>query len=90
MDSTMNYPTIDVAATGENINRLRKSRGFSVAYLKDYFGFSTTNAVYKWLRGDALPSLDNMFALSMLLGISVNEILVADTADSADGRQVAV
>ena len=59
------------------INRLRKSKGLSVPYLRDYFGFSTTNAIYKWLRGDTLPSLDNMFALSLLLGESVNDILVA-------------
>ena len=74
----MNYPIINPAATGERINALRKAKGLSVPYLRDYFGFSTTNAIYKWLRGDALPSLDNMFALSLLLGVSVYDILVAE------------
>lgn len=72
----MNYPVINPVETGRRINRLRKSKGLSVPYLRDYFGFSTTNAIYKWLRGDTLPSLDNMFALSLLLGESVNDILV--------------
>lgn len=74
----MDYPVIDPVATGNRINLLRKERGYSVLYLRDYFGFSTTNAVYKWLRGDALPSLDNMFALSVLIGVPVNEIIVAE------------
>ena len=77
----MNYPVINPVETGRRINRLRKSKGLSVPYLRDYFGFSTTNAIYKWLRGDTLPSLDNMFALSLLLGESVNDILVAECGD---------
>ncbi len=72
----MNYPVIDPEATGARINTLRKDRGLSVLYLRDYFGFSTTNAIYKWLRGEALPTLDNMFALSVLLDIPVNDIIV--------------
>ena len=76
-----NYPVINPVETGRRINRLRKSKGLSVPYLRDYFGFSTTNAIYKWLRGDTLPSLDNMFALSLLLGESVNDILVAECGD---------
>lgn len=75
----MDYPVIDPAATGNRINTLRKARGLSVMYLRDYFGFATTNAIYKWLRGDALPTLDNMFALSVLLGIPINDIIVPET-----------
>lgn len=49
---------------------------FSVAYLKEYFGFATTNAIYKWLHGESLPSLDNMVAMSVLFGVSMNDIVV--------------
>jgi len=47
-----------------------------VSFLRDYFGLSTTNAIYKWLRGDSLPTLDNMLALSTLLNITINDIIV--------------
>ena len=72
----MNYPVIDPVATGNRINTLRMDRGYSVAFLRDYFGLSTTNAIYKWLRGDSLPTLDNMLALSTLFNLSVNDILI--------------
>lgn len=41
-------PTIDMAATGMNITRLRINAGLSVKDLADIFGFATPQAVYKW------------------------------------------
>lgn len=72
----MGYPVIDPSATGTRINELRKDHGMSVAALRDYFGFATTNAVYKWLKGESMPTLDNMIAMSVLFGIPVNDIVV--------------
>lgn len=70
------FPTIDMQATGENIIRLRKAHGLSVRELQHYFGFEEPQAIYKWQQGKSLPSVDNLFALSQLLGVSMNEILV--------------
>lgn len=72
----MFYPVIDPAATGDRINALRKEKGFSVAYLRDYFGFATTNAIYKWIHGDSLPTVDNLLLLSILFEIPMNDIIV--------------
>ena len=70
------FPTIDLRATGENIIRLRKANGFTVRELQHYFGFEEPQAIYKWQQGKCLPSVDNLFALSRLFGVSMNEILV--------------
>ena len=70
------YPVIDQAATGANIARLRKASGLSVAELQEYFGFEAPQAIYKWQRGECLPSTDNLYALSWLLQVSIEEILV--------------
>lgn len=72
----MNYPVIDPVATGARINTFRMNRGLSVASLKEYFGLSTTNAIYKWLKGESLPTLDNFLALSILFGVSMNDLIV--------------
>lgn len=34
------YPVIDLAATGDNIRRLRMARGLTVRDLQSYFGFA--------------------------------------------------
>lgn len=70
------FPVIDLAATGSNILRLRQARGYSVRDLQRYFGFEEPQAIYKWQRGQSLPTVDNLYALSALLGVSMNDILV--------------
>ncbi len=70
------YPTIDLAATGRNIARLRKERGLSVKELQQFFGFADPQAIYKWQWGKCLPSVDNLYALSALLDVPMDEILV--------------
>lgn len=72
----MDYPVIDPVATGTRINTYRIERGYSVAGLREYFGLSTTNAIYKWLKGETLPTLDNFLALSVLLNVSMNDLIV--------------
>ncbi len=72
----MDYPVIDPAATGRNIRMLIDSSGNTVAGVADMLGIADRSTMYKWLRGDALPGIDNMLALSMLLGVSINDILV--------------
>ena len=70
------FPVIDLAATGANILRLRRDRGYSVRDLQRYFGFEEPQAIYKWQRGKSLPSVDNLYALSTLLDVPMNDILV--------------
>ena len=75
----MNLPVIDMIATGVNLNEMRVSRGLSVSAIRDYPGLNTTYAVYKWLHGESIPSIDNLLALSMLFNASINELLVYHT-----------
>ena len=65
--SMVQFPVIDPVATGANICRLRKDRGLTVRDLQHYFGFEEPQAIYKWQRGQSLPSVDNLYALSALL-----------------------
>ena len=73
---TKMFPVIDMAATGANITRLRKDRGLTVRELQSWFGFEEPQAIYKWQQGKSLPSVDNLYALSTLLDVSIEEILV--------------
>lgn len=70
------FPVINPEATGANILSLRKSRGYTVADLQEYFGFEAPQAIYKWQRGESLPSIDNLLALGHLLKVPIEKILV--------------
>lgn len=71
-------PVIDPIATGNNINAIRRNRNISVSTLRDQLGLSTTNAIYKWFRGDSLPTLDNIVILSAVLNVSVNDLIITN------------
>ena len=69
-------PVIDVTATGININTLRINAGLTVKDLQDIFGFNTPQAIYKWQRGTALPTVDNLVVLAAVFGVRIDDILV--------------
>ncbi len=75
-------PAIDMVATGRNIQVMRQQAGLSVKDLQDYFGFATPQAIYKWQHGAAMPTIDNLVALAMIFGVSMDDIIVVD----ADAR----
>lgn len=70
------WPVIDMTATGQNIVRLRKRAGLTVKDLQDIFGFATPQAIYKWQRGMAMPTLDNIAVLAAVFGVMIDDILV--------------
>jgi len=69
-------PVIDLTATGINITRLRVNAGLTVKDLQDIFGFSTPQAIYKWQRGTALPTVDNLVVLAAVFGVKIEDILI--------------
>ena len=69
-------PVIDMTATGINITRLRTNAGLTVKDLQDIFGFSTPQAIYKWQRGTALPTVDNLVVLATVFGVRIDDILI--------------
>ena len=74
---TKMFPVIDLVATGENSARLRKARGLSVRDVQNWFGFEEPQAIYKWQKGQSLPTVDNLYALGALLEVPMEEILVS-------------
>jgi transcriptional regulator with XRE-family HTH domain len=71
----MNYPVIDPVGTGANIKALIKRSGNTVAGTAKALGLAEKSTIYKWMRGDAMPSIDSLLALSMMLGVTINDIL---------------
>ena len=70
------WPVIDMTATGMNIARLRRNAGLTVKDLQNVFGFTTPQAIYKWQRGTAMPTVDNLVVLAAVFGVMIDDILV--------------
>ncbi len=75
----MRYPVINLEKTGKNIYKFSRKKGFTVNDIKSFMNFSCCQSVYRWFHGKALPTLDNFYALSLLLGISPEVFLANDS-----------
>lgn len=80
-DKMFTIPVINMVKTGQNIQILRKRAGLSVRDLQDVFGFATPQAIYKWQKGLALPTIDNLVVLAALLDVTIDEIIVTDVQE---------
>ena len=74
----MLVPVVDMKLTGQNIASLRTQRGISVRDLQLMLGIATPQAIYKWQRGETLPSIENLAALACILGVPMDEILAVE------------
>lgn len=72
-------PVINMEQTGKQIAELRKKANLTVNDIKEALEFTTVNAVYKWQRGQTLPTLDNLVALAALFGCTINDIVITET-----------
>ena len=74
------YPVIDMCATGTHIKELMTARELSVQDVQDAMGLASPQAVYRWLCGSNLPSVDNLYALSRFLDVPMNNVIVEKAA----------
>ena len=81
-------PVIDLRATGKNIKRIREASGITVRQIQNVLGFSNPQAIYKWQKGECLPTIDNLVILAAVLGVTVDEILVTDENDDSGDEEL--
>lgn len=67
---------LDIVATGRKIKLLMEEREIAIKDLSKVMNVSF-QAVYRWQKGEALPTISNMFILGQLLQVDVDEMLVA-------------
>lgn len=72
------YPVINLIETGKNITRLMQKNGLKITDLQEVFGFEYPQAIYKWKRGECLPTVDNLIILAALFKTTVDEIIVTN------------
>ncbi len=70
------YPNIDMAASGERIRNVIREKGLTVKDIQEYLHLSCPQPVYRWFNGQIMPSLDHVYALSQLLHVHMEDLLV--------------
>ncbi|MDE7332906.1 MAG: helix-turn-helix domain-containing protein [Lachnospiraceae bacterium] len=70
------YPGIDMDRTGVHLKKLIRQKGYSVKDIQKMLNLSCPQPIYRWFKGQILPSVDHLFALSRFLDVHMEELLV--------------
>lgn len=73
--SDLMFPIIDKRETGINLRRIMDKRGITVKDVQQYLGLGSEQSIYAWLNGRNMPTIDNLYALSELLRVSIDAIV---------------
>jgi len=76
MQRRIKMVVIDTVKTGENIKEIFKKNNYKIKDIQETFGFGTPQAIYKWFRGDSIPSIDNLVMISSMCNISIDNIII--------------
>ena len=76
------YPIIDMVETGKMIKQLADKEHISVQEIQDVCGLSSFQAVYKWLNGENIPTVEKLEKLAILFKTDIDDILVFKDRES--------
>lgn len=76
------YPNIDMIKTGQKIKECVQKTGYTVKDIQKILNLSCPQPVYRWFKGQILPSVDHLYTLSRIMGVHMEELIVTknDTA----------
>ena len=69
--------------TGKKIRDEMLKRKMTVRDLQDALELDSPQSIYKWLRGESLPSLPNMLVLGELFKVPLERLLVHEDGSVA-------
>ena len=81
------FPIINKKKTGIHLRRIMDERGLSVKDVQNYLGLGSVQSVYHWLNGLSMPTIDNLYALSELFQMPVDDMLCGNRRYNPANRQ---
>lgn len=71
------YFGIDMTKTGMLLKKRISEAGYTVKDIQKLLNLSCPQPIYRWYKGQILPTLEHLFILSRFLGVHMEELLVA-------------
>lgn len=68
-------PVVNKKETGLKLRKIMDEKGFSVKDIQRYLELGSVQSVYHWLNGISMPTVDNLYALSELFQMSMDEMI---------------
>ncbi len=81
------FPIIDKRKTGIHLRRLMEERNLTVRDVQQYLELGSVQSVYHWLNGISMPTVDNLYALSELFQLPMDEIVRGNHRRESDSME---
>ena len=75
MKKSTSYPNIDMIKTGKRMKHMLESAGYTPRMIQEYLHLSCVQPIYRWYKGQILPTVDHLFMLSELLNVHMEDFL---------------
>ena len=75
------YSNIDMEQTGKILQQRIGEKGYSVGEIQKMLMLACPQPVYRWLKGQILPSVNHLYMLSQILGCHMEDLLVEKWVD---------
>jgi len=67
---------LDMKLTGYLLSVMIRKRGYTVGEIQKELGLSCPQPVYRWINGQTMPSIDNLYKLSTILGVHMDDLMI--------------
>ena len=68
-------PVINLNETGRKLQKIMRVRGITPKDVIEYLNLTSVQSVYNWFYGNNMPSIDNLYALSELLEVPIDDMI---------------
>lgn len=82
------YPVIDKRETGINIRRIMDHHKLTVKDVQQFLGLGSAQSIYHWLNGISLPTIDNLYALSELFQMPMDDLICGNRTMTKRDKQI--
>lgn len=82
------YQNIDMQRTGDYLRWLIMGHGYTVKEIQNWLRLACPQPVYRWMRGEILPSVNHLYMLSRLFHLHMEELLICIGQDTGTQETV--
>ena len=64
--------------TGKKLRHIAEKHGYSIKDIQNYLGLACPQAIYRWYKGQAIPTVDHLLSLSCLYHVHMEELVATE------------
>lgn len=75
------YISLDMIQTGKRMHDIFIKNRCNVKDIQNLLNLACPQSVYRWIKGQALPSIDNLYTLAKIFQVHIDDMLVSKDID---------